>query len=104
MTACKAKEVRGQQKRIENLERQIVAKCEQKGIKQGQIDLDLVDEKRIALVKAKEDENPVSPKRNAAARIRTDVRHETPDASFVPEEQEPGGLPGAKVEEEDAER
>jgi hypothetical protein len=89
MAACKAKDARGQQKRIENLERQIVAKCEQKGIKQGQIDLDLVDESRIALVKAKEDENPVSPKRNAATRIRTGATCDAPDRSFAPEREEP---------------
>jgi hypothetical protein len=88
MAANKAKDVRGQQKRIENLERQIVAKCELKGIKQGQIDLDLVDERRIAIVKAKEDENPVSPKRNAAAQIRTGVRYQSPDASVQADEGE----------------
>jgi hypothetical protein len=60
--------VRGQQNRIEGLERQIVAKCEQKGITQGEIRLDLVDEQRIALVRKTEDTNPVSPQQSAAAR------------------------------------
>jgi hypothetical protein len=57
----------GQQNRIECLEKQIVVKCEQKGITQGEINLDLVDDARIAVVRQKEATNPIAPLQAAAA-------------------------------------
>jgi hypothetical protein len=65
------KSVEGHRNRVDGLDKQIVLKCEQKGIKQGQINLELVNEERIALVKQKEDENPVTYKRCATAMIET---------------------------------
>jgi hypothetical protein len=50
-------EIRGQRIRIEGLEHQIVAKCEKHGIKQGEINLEMVDEDRVALIRGKETEN-----------------------------------------------
>jgi hypothetical protein len=57
--------------------------------------LDLVDEERIALVKAREDENPVSQKRTATRKTRADTAEEElvcnnliPDAATVHNEEE----------------
>jgi hypothetical protein len=76
MAGQRDRAVRGQQNRIESLERQIVRKCEQRGITQGQLNLDLVDEERIALVRARENENPVSHKRSATRRTRAENEEE----------------------------
>jgi hypothetical protein len=68
MKAQRDKAVRGQQNRIDGLEKQIVAKCESKGITQGEIRLDLVDEERLAVVRQAEMTNPVTPQACAVAR------------------------------------
>jgi hypothetical protein len=65
------REVRGQQTRIEILEREIVTKCEHHGIKQGAINLELVDADRVSVIRAKEAENPVTPKRCAMAQLQS---------------------------------
>jgi hypothetical protein len=70
MIHARDRSIRGQRNRIENLEKAIVLKCEQRGIKQGQINLDLVDEERVAKIRAHEDSNPVSNKRAASAMTR----------------------------------
>jgi hypothetical protein len=65
--------VSGQQNRIKSLERQIVRKCEQ-----GQLNLDLVDGERIALVRVKEDENPVSQRRVGTRKTGAGTEEEEP--------------------------
>jgi ElaB/YqjD/DUF883 family membrane-anchored ribosome-binding protein len=65
------KAVSGHQNRIERLNKAIVVKCEQSGIKQKEINPNLVDEDRVALVKAQEDTNPFTYKRCVTAMIET---------------------------------
>jgi hypothetical protein len=65
------REVRGQQHRIEILEREIVAKCELHGIKQGAINLELVDEDRVELVRAKERDVPINMKGCVTAQLKS---------------------------------
>jgi hypothetical protein len=63
-------EIRGQQIRIEGLERQIVAKCEKHGIKQGEINLEMVDQDRVALIRGKESENAFTLMKGATAQAQ----------------------------------
>jgi hypothetical protein len=81
MIHARDRSIRGQENRIENLEKAITLKCEQRGIKQGQINLDLVDEERLAKIRAHEDSNPVSNKRAASAMTKGAVPIASPGNS-----------------------
>jgi hypothetical protein len=78
MIHARDKSILGQQNRIENFEKAIVFKCEQRGMKQSQINLDLVDEKRVELIRSRENDNPVSNKRAASAMTQGAVPITTP--------------------------
>ena len=59
--------LRGQENRIKSLERAIDRKCRQKGVRHADLDLEKVDERRIAIVRAAEESNPITAKRASTA-------------------------------------
>ncbi|OHT06196.1 hypothetical protein TRFO_25811 [Tritrichomonas foetus] len=69
MLTCKEASVRGIINRINNLDKQIKRECEKRNIKQNQINLDLVDDERIQLIREKEESNPISRKRAASTSL-----------------------------------
>lgn len=71
--------IRGTTNRIKNLENQIKIECEKRGIRQSEINYDIVDESRIELIKRKENENPISYKRTATSKSQRN--NQTPSSS-----------------------
>ena len=79
--------IRGTTNRIKNLENQIKIECEKRGIKQSEINYDIVDDARVELLKSKENENPISYKRTATSksqRCGQRTSTSTTSASFNP--------------------
>ncbi|OHS94581.1 hypothetical protein TRFO_39215 [Tritrichomonas foetus] len=71
METYRDKSIQGALNRAANIDKQIKRICEKKGIKQKSLNLDIVDEERIKLIKEKEQDDPI-PRRRVNTSIAQD--------------------------------